>query len=200
MVRVRADASGLDTSIGTQATGSKGVVTAGPVQTGDRIWYQVDFESGVDGWVSFATIRASVDQSLLKKPQATSSARMELKNVEGIPAKLDYLRTKLASTTDPIAQQKINDLISKLLQQQASNSLLRKANASNTLDKMRKPHATTTSQFRLNEHATSSMQGMNVPREATTSGSVLGASTNVYSEISSTLHTISSLLNEMPQE
>jgi hypothetical protein len=181
-IQVRSDVGGKDTLLGIQATGTTGSIIAGPVKANDRIWYQVDFETGVDGWcLAGGLLKNSNVKELVPRPvrQATSSEVDGLKAVVGIPAKLEYLRSKLASTTNPVAQQKINDTISKLLQQQASNSLMRKEKASSTLEKVRKARATSTVERIVSPNS-----------EETISGSVLGVSTDVYAEISHTLENI----------
>jgi hypothetical protein len=47
-LKVRSTANG--TLLGTQKKGSYGTVTAGPVTSGNYIWWNVNFDAGVDGW------------------------------------------------------------------------------------------------------------------------------------------------------
>lgn len=48
-LRVHATPSG--TEVGTQPLGAEGVMINGPVQAASRPWVEVNFDSGVDGWV-----------------------------------------------------------------------------------------------------------------------------------------------------
>lgn len=197
-IQVRSDAGGRDTLLGTQATGTMGTIIAGPVKANEHIWYQVDFATGIDGWCLASGILAKSNvKAVLPRPErpATTTVGEGVKNEMGIPARLEYLREKLASTTNPIAQQKISELITKLLAQQASTSLFRTPKGTSTLDGLHKPRATTTVPFRLRPHGTSTRERMDATSGTTTaSGVVLGASTDMISEISTTLATISSLL------
>jgi chitodextrinase len=47
-LKVRSTANG--TLLGTQKKGSYGTVTAGPVTSGNYVWWNVNFDAGVDGW------------------------------------------------------------------------------------------------------------------------------------------------------
>ena len=49
-VNVRATANG--TILGTQPSGRQGTVTGGPTTTGGYTWWNVNFDSGLDGWVA----------------------------------------------------------------------------------------------------------------------------------------------------
>lgn len=198
-IQVRSDAGGRDTLLGVQATGTAGTIVAGPVKANEHIWYQVDFATGIDGWCLASGLLAKSNvKAMLPRPErpATTTLGEGLKNEMGIPARLEYLRTKLASTTSPIAQQKINELITKLLKQQASNTGLWMSKATSTLDGLRKPRASTTVPFRLRHQGTSTLEQSEVGTSGTSTvnGVVLGASTDVFNEIAGTLTTISSLL------
>jgi len=47
------------TAVDMQSAGMTGVVVGGPVRSGSRIWWQVDFASGPDGWVVQDLLSAS---------------------------------------------------------------------------------------------------------------------------------------------
>ncbi len=50
VVNVRGTASPTGTLLGTQAIGMQGVVTGGPTANGGYNWWNINFDSGVDGW------------------------------------------------------------------------------------------------------------------------------------------------------
>jgi hypothetical protein len=54
---VRSIASSSGALLGTQAKGGVGVVTGGPWRANGTWWWQVDFDSGVDGWVTQGKLR-----------------------------------------------------------------------------------------------------------------------------------------------
>jgi hypothetical protein len=54
---VRSIASSSGALLGTQAKGGGGVVTGGPWRANGTWWWQVDFDSGVDGWVTQGKLR-----------------------------------------------------------------------------------------------------------------------------------------------
>jgi beta-glucanase (GH16 family) len=49
-LNVRATANTTGTSLGTQATGALGSVIGGPVAQGGYSWWNINFDTGVDGW------------------------------------------------------------------------------------------------------------------------------------------------------
>ncbi len=49
-INVRATANSTGTLLGTQTTGALGTVTAGPTAQGGFNWWNVNYDSGVDGW------------------------------------------------------------------------------------------------------------------------------------------------------
>lgn len=51
LVEVRLKPTSTAKVRGTQATGSEGVVSSGPVQSGGTTWWNVNFDTGADGWV-----------------------------------------------------------------------------------------------------------------------------------------------------
>ena len=54
---VRSIASNAGTLLGTQAKGAPGTVIGGPWRANGSWWWQVDFDSGVDGWVTQGKLR-----------------------------------------------------------------------------------------------------------------------------------------------
>ena len=50
-------ASNAGTLLGTQAKGASGTVIGGPWRGNGSWWWQVDFDSGVDGWVTQGKLR-----------------------------------------------------------------------------------------------------------------------------------------------
>ena len=48
---VRSSASATAALVGTQATGALGTVVGGPTVGGSYTWFNVNFDSGADGWV-----------------------------------------------------------------------------------------------------------------------------------------------------
>jgi hypothetical protein len=55
--------SNLKTGVGMQEAGATGTVVGGPVKSGTRIWWRVDFASGADGWVVQSLLTASGSSS-----------------------------------------------------------------------------------------------------------------------------------------
>ena len=51
-LNVRGSSSATGALLGTQITGSKGNVVAGPVQADGISWWNINYDSGVDGWSS----------------------------------------------------------------------------------------------------------------------------------------------------
>lgn len=51
--------SNLTTGVGLQNAGATGTVIGGPVKKGTQIWWQVDFASGADGWVSQSQLQVT---------------------------------------------------------------------------------------------------------------------------------------------
>lgn len=49
-LNVRATASSTGTLLGTQAINAVGTVVGGPVAQGDLVWWNIDYDTGVDGW------------------------------------------------------------------------------------------------------------------------------------------------------
>lgn len=49
----------LTTGTGMQEAGATGTVISGPIKSGTRIWWRVDFASGADGWVVQSLLSAS---------------------------------------------------------------------------------------------------------------------------------------------
>jgi hypothetical protein len=65
---VRASGALTATLLGTQATGSKGTITAGSVIESGIIWWQVDYDTGVDGWSGEDNFKLGTDQAPPAKP------------------------------------------------------------------------------------------------------------------------------------
>jgi hypothetical protein len=59
---VRATAALTGTLLGTQETASKGTIVAGPVSESGIIWWQVDYDSGADGWSGADNFILGTDQ------------------------------------------------------------------------------------------------------------------------------------------
>lgn len=63
------------TVLGTQAFGSSGTITGSPVASGGYVWWPVDFDTGVDGWVAESnTANQGVPLSLPTPSLATLTA------------------------------------------------------------------------------------------------------------------------------
>lgn len=105
-VNVRATANTTGTLLGTQTTGSQGVVTAGPTAQGGFNWWNINYNTGADGWsvedflvVAAATPLAgdlnldhvvnSLDWSIMNSAWFTSNTTADLR-VDGQVNSLDF--------------------------------------------------------------------------------------------------------------
>lgn len=80
-VNVRGGGSITAPLLGTQATGATGTVTAGPV-TDTYIYYQINFTSGIDGWVGENNLEKVISVPSLDPKM---SARAKLMNPTWTP-------------------------------------------------------------------------------------------------------------------
>jgi len=69
ILNVRSSPGG--TLMGTQQSGAYGTVTSGPTKAEDNTWWNVNFNSGVDGWVAETFIEKSVAPSPTPTPIPT---------------------------------------------------------------------------------------------------------------------------------
>ena len=138
-VQVRNDVGEKGTLLGIQATGSVGTITAGPLKATDHMWYQVDFATGIDGWCLAGGLREYTNLRDILPHPATKTRPEAPYQPMNIKAQIDYVRAKLASTTNPLEQQHITELLQRLLQQQVSGTLMWKPKASSILDWLQNP-------------------------------------------------------------
>lgn len=95
-LNVRATANG--TSLGTQPNGAQGVIVGGPVTAGGYKWWQMNFDSGPDGWVAWRYIRyvsgGTTAQSLPQQSETTDTEGLA-NTLEGIKSFLEGLKSSL---------------------------------------------------------------------------------------------------------
>ncbi len=87
------------TSVGTQGKNAIGVITGSPVSAGSKVWWPVNFTSGVDGWVDQSTIKnEGVLLTNIPAPKAVTITDPILKD----PVLADYTAKTLNLTKEQL--------------------------------------------------------------------------------------------------
>lgn len=198
-LRIRSTAGLQATFIATQPAHVEGVIVEGPVMVDGYRWFKVDYVTGADGW--------NVGFLLKTKTQNEAGAwahppRLGLDGKSGSSSewetKIAYLRAKLASTPEGEQRREFTAMLARLLGQQSSSTEISKPKVHELFEVMRKPHASTTSEFHPRPRASSTTERTepaSTESTSTSSGKVLGASTDIYAEIAQTLTNISATLS-----
>ncbi len=202
-LRIRS-AAGLSAAfIATQPARSQGTIVEGPVTVDGYRWFKVDYVTGADGWNVGSWLKsntAPVSGDWAHPPKLGMDGRQG--SSSELQAKIAYVRAKLASTTDPVQRQEIAAMLAKLLSQLQGSSTM------NGAPKIMNPY-----EMWMKNRASSTLplppRPVRVPREggqtlpstgsgsSSTSGVVLGVSTDILTEISATLNAISTTLSHM---
>lgn len=77
-INVRSAAGTASAVLGSQATGALGKIVAGPVNASGFCWLNVNFDSGVDGWVAGSNLRVSTASNVV--PNTNTPTTITCKN------------------------------------------------------------------------------------------------------------------------
>lgn len=185
-VRVRSAAGRQATIIATQPAHVEGVIVEGPVVMDGYRWFKVDYATGADGWNAGFRLKANTqnEAGAWAHPLRLGMDGM-LGSSSELQGKITALQAKLTQTTDGAQRQEITAILARLLGQRSSSTEPWKPNVNEMFDAMRKSRASTTVEFRPHPRATSTSER---------GGAVLGASTDVFLDISRTIDTIKGIL------